>query len=227
MNDVTLARLTGAAYAGMLPGGIAGFVYARSALVHPTDPALTLATVQADPGLARLAILATTSVILAQALAALGFLALFRRASPVAAAAIAGFGLVNAAAILAGTAAALTALQVAQLPGDVAARDVIVHALYGFEGHAWTVGGLFFGLWLVPMGFAARRSGYFHAGSVLGALLMVSGLGYIASPFLALVPATAALRLHEWATLPATFGELWMMGALLVVGVRRVPQHGQ
>jgi Domain of unknown function (DUF4386) len=221
VTDSTLARLTGAAYAAMIPGGIFGFLYARGVLVHPTDPAGTLASVLAHADLARLSIAATTTVILAQAVAAIGFFALFRRTSPVAASGIMAFGLVNAAAIVAATAAAFTGLHVAELPGDIAARGDIVHALYVFEGKAWDIGGLFFGLWLVPMGFAVRRSGFFHAGGVLGAILVVGGFGYIASPFLALVPAAVERGFNGMVTIPATIGEFWTMGALLLVGVRR------
>lgn len=220
-RDARIARLTGAAYSAMLPGGIVGFIVARGTLVHPTEPAATLANVLAHPDLARASIAGTTVVIVAQALAALGFFALFRRGSPVAAWAIAAFGLMNSAAVVAGTAAALTAMRIALLPGEIVGRESIVHALYVFEGSAWAIGSVFFGLWLIPMGVAARRSGFFHAGAVLGAILVVGGLGYVATPFLALVPEAVALGIPDLATLPATVGEVWMMGALLVVGVRR------
>jgi Domain of unknown function (DUF4386) len=221
VNDSTVARLTGLAYAAMIPGGIVGFLYARGALVHPTDPEVTLANVVAHLDLARVSIAATTTVILAQAVAAIGFFALFRRTSPIAATGIMAFGLVNSAAIVAATAAAFTGMRIATLPGDIAARGAIVHALYVFEGNAWNIGSVFFGLWLIPMGLAVRRSGFFHAGGVLGPLLVVGGVGYIASPLLGLVPQAVALGLHEMATIPATIGEFWTMGALLFVGVRR------
>ncbi|MCA9610558.1 MAG: DUF4386 domain-containing protein [Myxococcales bacterium] len=218
MRRETLARLTGVAYLGMLPGGIGGFLVLRPQLVGETADA-TLANAVAHQDLARLAVAGMMSVILAQALAALGFYALYRRVRPVEALGIAGFGLVNAAAILAGAAASWTALELAG-SGDPGTAS-LVHALYAFEGHAWGVGNLFFGLWLVPMGWAAVKTGYFHAGRVLGAILVIGGVGYVAAAFLALWPAAVDAKIPDLLALPATVGELWTMVALIAVGVRR------
>ena len=81
----------------------------------------------------------------------------------------------------------------------------------------WGVGGLFFGLWLIPMGWCVLRTGWMPR--ALGWILIAGGIGYVLSPFiryLADLPSVA-----EAIALPASVGELWMVGYLLVRGVRR------
>ena len=88
------------------------------------------------------------------------------------------------------------------------------------SGQLWSVAGLFFGLWLIPMGWLARRSGWMPA--ALGWVLMIGGVGYVVSTFLTYaVPSTNGFA--NVLTIPATIGELWMVGYLLVIGIRRTP----
>lgn len=82
----------------------------------------------------------------------------------------------------------------------------------------WSVAGLFFGLWLIPMGYVAATSGRLPKG--LGLTLIVGGGGYLVSAFLANGLAKAPSWLVDGLTLPATFGEFWMIGYLLFVGIR-------
>jgi hypothetical protein len=54
----------------------------------------------------------------------------------------------------------------------------------------------------------------------LGWVLVIGGLGYLASTFAqVLLPGAAAVA--DLLTLPATVGELWMVAYLLVRGVAR------
>jgi hypothetical protein len=163
---------------------------------------------------------------LTQALAAVWFYRLFRSVDSFAAGLIAVFGMVNAVAILGSAAVLATALDVADdsslaVPGGAAAT---VQLLYVVSGHLWGVGGLFFGLWLVPMGWLVVRSGWLPR--VLGQLLMVGGLGYVLSTFVTYVFANADLA-AGLLTVPATIGELWIVGYLIVFGVREHPRPDQ
>jgi hypothetical protein len=85
--------------------------------------------------------------------------------------------------------------------------------------NAWGVGALFFGLWLVPMGYIAAGSGLMP--EWLGRILMIGGLGYLVSAFVSYGFARAPGWLVEGLTVPATIGEFWMIIYLLAVGVRR------
>lgn len=211
------ARATGLAYLGLGVAGMIGFLLIRSRLYVPDEAATTMANLVEHETLARLGIIADLILILMQSLAALWFFKLFRAVNSLAAGAIAAFGFMNAAAILVATMFSATALEVAvddsPAAGDRAATALL---LYDLNAAAWGLGSLFFGLWLIPMGWLAWRSGYMPR--LLGWLLIGGGIGYIVSTFVAyLTPSLSALA--GALTVPATIGEFWMIGYLLAKGV--------
>jgi hypothetical protein len=203
---------TGWLYLGLAVSGGLGFLLIRSQLFVEGDAAATLAHLVEHEGLARAGILLELLVVLTQALTAIWFYRLFRRVDPVAAGSIAAFGLVNAVAILGSAALLATALEIAL---DAAGNAADVQLLYLVSGNLWTAGGLFFGLWLVPMGWCVLRSGTIPR--VLGWILIAGGVGYVVSPLLGyLLPETGPVA--DLLALPATVGELWMVGYLIFGG---------
>ncbi len=213
---IRTARTTGLLYLGLAVTGGLGFLIIRPQLFAADEPGSTLANLVAHESLARAGVAVELLIVLTQALAATWFYRLFRTADPLAASSIMAFGLVNAVAILVSAALLATALQVALDPvGDAAAT---VHVLYLVSGNLWDVGALFFGLWLIPVGWCALRSGWMPR--ALGWILVGGGIGYVLSAFVGyLVPDVPVLA--DVLTYPATVGEFWMIGYLLVRGVRR------
>jgi hypothetical protein len=202
------ARVTGLFYLGLALAGAAGFLTVRPLLFAAGDPAATLTHLVDHPGLARLVVALEVLVVLTQALAAAGFYVLFRAKAPAAAAGIGAFGLVNAVVVLGSAALLATAAQIADQPfGDAAST---VQMLYLVSGRLWTVGGVFFGLWLVPMGGAVLTTGWLPR--PLGWLLIAGGAGYVLSALLGGV---------DLLTVPASLGEFWIVAYLLVRGVAR------
>lgn len=219
---VRTARTTGLLYLGLAVTGMLSFLMIRNQVFVADDPAQTLANLVEQPWLARAGIAVELGVVLTQALVAVWFYRLFRSVSSVAAGAIAAFGLVNAVAILGSAALLATALDVGADPALAVAGGAAAttQLLYVISGHLWAAGGLFFGLWLIPMGWLAWRSGWMP--SLLGRVLMVGGVGYVASSFAGyLIPDAGVVS--DLLTAPATVGELWMVGYLCLLGVRR---HG-
>jgi len=222
MKLSTIARFTGVAYLGLAVAGLVGFIVVRSKIFVPDNAETTLANLIEQESLARIGIAAYLSIVLFQALTAMGFFALFRRVNSFVAATLTTFGMVNAVAILVGTMFSTTALYVALNPqfapgGDAAATAQL---LFELEGAAWSVGSLFFGLWLIPMGWLVIKSRFFHGGTVLGWIQIVGGLGYIVSTYIVyLAPgyADAAGYLPFFATV----GELWIVVAMLIIGVKK------
>jgi hypothetical protein len=212
---IRIARTTGLLYLGLAVAGALGFLIIRPRLFVDGDAASTLAHLVEHEGLARWGIAFELLVVLTQALTAVWFYRLFRGVDTVAAGGIAAFGLVNAVAILSSAALLATATEVALHPvGDAAAS---VQLLYLVSGNLWTVGGLFFGLWLIPMGWCVRRSGWMPR--PLGWILIGGGIGYVLSPFVVyLIPGAGAAA--DVLALPASVGEFWMIGYLLVRGIR-------
>ncbi|PFG43734.1 uncharacterized protein DUF4386 [Isoptericola jiangsuensis] len=209
-----LARTTGLLYLALAVTGMLGFLVIRPRLVAPGDPDATVANVVAAEQLARGAVALELAVVVAQSLAALWFFRLFRRLDAVNAGAVTAFGLANALAIL-GSAAALGTAVDSALAGDAASTAL----MFLLSEHLWGVGGVFFGLWLVPMGLLVLRAGMPR---VLGWFLVAGGAGYVLSTFWqVLVPAAPVVG--DLLVVPATVGELWMIGALLWYGFRRAP----
>ncbi len=213
------ARTTGLLYLGLAITGAVGFQLVRGQLYVADDPGGTLSNLVENTSMARLGIVLELGIVLTQALAAVWFYRLFRGVDTFAAGLVAVFGMVNAAAILGSAAVLATALDVADdrslaVSGGSAAT---VQLMYVFSGHLWGVGGLFFGLWLIPMGWLVVRSRWMPR--ALGQLLMVGGVGYVLSTFVSYVFTSAEL-VAGLLTVPATIGELWIVGYLIVFGIR-------
>jgi len=212
---VRTARVTGFLYLSLAVAGGLAYLLVRPRLFVAGDPAATLANLVADESLARAVVLLELLLVVMQALAAVWFYRLFRTVAPVAAGEIAAFGLVNAVAVLVSSALLAGALEVAQAPyGDAAAT---VQTLYLVSDQLWSVGGVFFGLWLIPMGWCALRAAMPRA---LGWILIAGGVGYVLSAFVRYATPGATLA-GDLLAFPATVGELWMVGYLLVIGIRR------
>jgi hypothetical protein len=221
-SSVRTARTTGLLYLGLAVAGMLGFLLIRPELYVADDPSATLTHLVGDQGLARLGVAVELCIVVTQTLAALWFYRLFRSVDGFAAGAIAAFGIVNAVAILASAALLATATQIAADPfGDAAAN---VQLAYLVSENLWGVGALFFGLWLIPMGWCVLSSGWMPR--TLGWVLALGGGGYLVSAFVSyLAPGSEVVS--GALVVPATVGEFWMIAYLLVRGVRPRPVTGE
>jgi hypothetical protein len=206
------ARATGLWYLGLAISGAVGYMAIRGQLYVADDAAATAANLVEHESLARLGIAADMAIVVTQALAALYFYKLFRSANAFAAGALASFGLINAVAILVGVALSATALDVAGGAADTA------QMLYNLSDAMWGVGALFFGLWLIPMGYVVYSARLMPR--ALGAILVAGGATYLLSAFVMyLWPDAPGAVIGALTTLP-TIGEFWIIGYLLTFGVR-------
>lgn len=219
-EQVRTARVAGAWYLGLAVTGILGFLLVRPAIYVEGDAAATLANLQDKEGLAHLGVVLEMGIVVTQALAAIWFYKLFREVRNVAGVSVAAFGLINAVAIMASAVFLSTAVAVAQdaslaPAGDAAAS---VGVLYQLSTNAWGIGALFFGLWLIPMGWTAITTGRFPR--ALGWILVIGGAGYLLSGFVNYGFASPPSLLVDALAFPATIGEFWMIGYLLLRGIR-------
>jgi len=214
-GNLRLARATALLYLGLAITGALGFLMIRPTLFEPGDAAGTLANLVDSPGTARVGIALEMAVVVTQALVALWFFRLFRAVDAFAAGAIAVFGLVNAVAILVSAACLATALDVALEPvGDPATAQLF----YLASDNLWGVGALFFGLWLIPMGWCVLQAGSMPR--ALGGVLIVGGVGYLLSAFLRYLTPDLGI-LIDLVTIPATVGEIWIIAYLMLRGTGR------
>jgi hypothetical protein len=228
--DVALrktARLTGVWYLGLAIAGLVGFGLIRPQIYVDGHPAATLANLTGREGLARLGLLFELAIVVTQALAAVWFYKLFRSINQAAAFALAMFGMVNAVAIMVSAVFMASGLAVAHNPALAPGRDTAatVQLMYLLSSSCWSVGSLFFGLWLIPMGYIAATSGRMPLW--LGRILIAGGVGYVLSAFALYGIAGAPAWLVTALSLPATVGEFWMIGYLLIFGIRATPIGAQ
>lgn len=214
------ARITGLLYLGLAVTGMLGFLMVRGRIYVAADPSGTMANLTAHVVLARMGVALELGIVMMQALAAVWFYRLFRSVDSFAAGSLAAFGLINAVVILCSAGLLATALDVAGNASLAAGGDTTatVQLLYVVSGNLWGVGAIFFGLWLLPMGWLVLRSGWLPR--PLGWTLVAGGVGYVISAFVSyLLPdARSAANLM---TLPATVGEFWIIGYLIAFGVRK------
>src|SRR5690606_36952247 len=195
------ARAAGLWYLALAVMGGLGFLLVRPALYVPGDASATLARILENESLARTGVALEMGTVVAQSLAALWFYRLFRSVDGFAAGAIAVFGLFNAVAVTASAALVGTALQAARAPVMSAGGDV--QLMYLASADFWQVGNLFFGLWLIPMGWCVLRSAWMPR--PLGWILVVGGAGCMLNAFAGYLVPGAEL-LYGLLVLPATVG---------------------
>lgn len=208
-------RLTGLFYLGLAITGALGFLIIRPQLFAEGDPSRTLANLIERERLARIGIALELGIVTFQALAAVWFAKLFREADAFAAGVLALFGMVNAIVVLASAALLSAALEVAL--DSIGADRATSHLLILMSARFWEVGNLFFGLWLIPMGWLVWKASFGHR--ALGWVLIVGGIGYVLTPYVAVLAPNAGAWLALF-PLAATVGEFWMIGLLLWTGLR-------
>lgn len=210
------ARLTGMAYLALALSAAPSYFVIRPRLVVTGDAPATMMRLIENESLARLGLVVDLALVTASAVTALLFFALFRRVNTPLAVALTTFGCMSSVLGAVGVVFSARAL-------DLAANDTgtnegvpdLVLLLTELHQTMWSVNALFFGLWLIPMGLLALRSGWMPR--PLGWVLFVGGFGYVASCVVDQVRPEAA-ALVEFLTMPASIGEFWMMAYLLVRG---------
>lgn len=213
---ISTARKAGLAYLALALSGMVGFLWLHPQIFVSSDTAKTLAHLTEKETLARIRLLLELTIVAAQALAAVYFYKLFKDINPFAAWALAAWGTMNAGLIMISAIAMGGAIDVAHAEMPHADQLMMVGLFVQLIRHAWGLGGLFFGLWLMPMGYMVMSSKCMPR--ALGGLLILGGVGYLLSTCLGYLGVKGA-----WVgALPmlATAGEFWMIGYLLIFGIR-------
>lgn len=209
------ARLTGVWYLMLAITGMVGFLMLHSR-IYTSDPAKTLANLIAFENTARARLIFEFLIIISQALAAVWFYKLFKDIRHVAALALAAWGMVNAVAIMISAFAMGGAIEIAGSAHPEHEKIIMIQIFQQLVGNAWGVGSLFFGLWLIPMGYIVVSSQRMPVW--LGYVLIAGGGGYLLTTFLKYGGIEGAWL--EMLVIPATVGEFWMIAYLLIFGIR-------
>lgn len=100
-------------------------------------------------------------------------------------------------------------------PGQLQALSMLFYELYNDE---ILVLGIFWGLWLFPLGWLVIKSGFMP--KVLGIFLIIGCFAYLADSFTSLLAPALHKNIASFIALPVAVGEILMIGWLLIRGVR-------
>jgi hypothetical protein len=218
-----LARLAGILY---LVNGIAGgfaFAFVLGKVFIAGDAAKTAAKVMANPGLVRVGAVvdlfqATEWVFLAMAL-----YLLLRNVHQ---------GVARAMVVLVAVGAAITCLNdVFQFAAvrvatntsyatalGAAGSNALVLLLLDIHHYGFLIAQIFFGLWLMPLGYLAYRSAMFP--KALGVALVVGGVCYLVGMLAVFLVPDSGEKINVFVTIPSAIAEISMVLYLLVIGVK-------
>ena len=214
---ITTARVTGVWYLTLAISGALGFMIFHPQIFISNDPEKTLTNLTNLQSISRIRLLFELLIIVSQALTAVWFYKLFREINAWAAWTVGIWGMMNSAAIMISAISMSSAIEIAKSSTQTYQEKIVLIQLLGnLITNAWGVGSLFFGLWLIPMGSIIVNSKRMPVW--LGRILMIGGIGYLISTFIKYIGIDNPLS--ELLVVPATIGEFWMIGYLLIYGIR-------
>jgi len=100
---------------------------------------------------------------------------------------------------------------------DEPQRIALMRLFLNLRGAGFDVAGVFWGLWLFPLGLLVYRSGFIPR--ILGILLMIGCFAYLANSFTALVLPQYEAGISRWMS-PIQLVEILFMLWLLIVGAK-------
>jgi hypothetical protein len=217
-----LARIAGVLY--LLNGIFAGFAfgYVSGKVYVPGDAATTAANVVANSGLVRVGVVADLAQATIWIFLALVLYALLEGVHRGAARTMVALVAVGAAIVCLDDVFQFESARVATDSSyDVAfgagGSKALVLLLLEMHHYGFLVAQIFFGLWLVPLGYLTWKSGTFP--KALGVLLVIGGAGYLVSLLAVFLVQDVGEKINVWVTIPSAIAEISMVLYLLVVGV--------
>ncbi len=216
-QKLTTARLTGIWYLILAISGMLGFLIFQPKIFIPNNTEQTITNLINLESTARIRLILEFVIIISQALSAIWFYKLFKPINEWGAFTLAIWGTMNAAIILVSAIAMSSAIDIANaVTTSMQGKTDMIQLLSQIMANAWGVGSLFFGLWLIPMGYIIVTSKRMPVW--LGRTLIIGGLGYLISAFVKYLGINNPL--FDLLVIPATIGEFWIIGYLLIYGLR-------
>lgn len=218
-----LARIAGVLYllVGIFGGFAQGIVYPKVYVAG--DAAITAANLIANSGLVRLAVVADFLDNTIWIFLALVLYRLLKQVNKAVASAMvvlvaigAGITLLNAVFEFEGLRVATGAVNLGAL--GAAGSNAVALLLVDAQHYGLLIAQIFFGLWLVPLGYLAFRSGWFPKTLAVG--LIVGAAGYLVDMLAAFLLPDVGKAIHGYVTIPSAIAEIWMVGYLLVIGLK-------
>ena len=222
-----LARIAGFLY--LLNGVTAGvaFGYVLSKVYVPGNAATTAGNVLANAGLVRMGVLLDLFQATEWAFLAMTLYLLLKHVHKSAATAMVVLVAIGSAVTCLNDVFQIESVRVATDPAYVASfgavgSNALVLLLLDIHHYGFLIAQIFFGLWLVPLGYLASKSEMFPKS--LGITLIVGGACYLVGMVAIVLALDFGEQINMIVTIPSAIAELWMVGYLLVKGVRSAPR---
>ncbi|MBX3594497.1 DUF4386 domain-containing protein [Sphingomonas sp.] len=224
MSQKWTGRVAGLLYLIVVITGIVSLAYVPSRLMVRNDTAASIANILANEQLFRIGIAAGLICYTAFLLLPLVLHRLLAPAGRAAAAAMVALALASVPLSLWNMHARLDLLSLLKRPEyGLSGGQLQMQArmLLDSYSNGILIVELFWGLWLLPLGYLMIRSRAIPR--VLGAFLMLGCAGYLVDVFATLlVPGFDAMSFAPYVTTPAAIGEIGTCLWLLVMGARNV-----
>ncbi len=218
LNPNKLARKAGLLYLLLVPLGILGIIYAQEFLMVAGDSAATLANIIANESMYRLSIVAALAIQVVQLFVAVALYDLFKPVNKRIALFIVLFTITAMPIAMLNE---LSQVAVLYLIGDNDLANLLtqtevqqwVGLLLDFHIDGIMIAHVFWGFWLIPMGYLTAKSNF--APKIFGWLLMFGGFSYVADSIVWLLLPESSFRLAEI----SGWGEILLPLWLAVKGV--------
>ena len=226
-----LARIAGVLYLlmGVFSGFALLFVYAK--VYVPGDAAKTAGNLVANSGLVRMGVVADLVQAAFWIFTALTLYQLLKHVNKSAASAMVVLVAIGAGIVMLNEVFGFEALRVATGAVNLASlgtagSNALALLLVDAQHYGLLIAQIFFGLWLVPLGYLAYKSGWFP--KALGVLLIVGAACYIVDMLALFLVPDVGKAIHSYVTIPSAIAEISMVVYLLVIGVKTPnPKEGR
>ena len=220
-----LARIAGLLY---LINGIFGgfaFAYVIGKVYVAGDAAITAANVATNSGLVRVGVVADLFQATEWVFLAISLWLLLRHVNTNAASAMVILVAVGAGITCLNGVFQFEAVRVATdgfyVALGAASSSALVLLLLDMHHYGFLIAQIFFGLWLVPLGYLVYTSGMFPR--ALGGALIVGGACYLVGLLAVFLVPDVGETINVFVTIPSAIAEISMVLYLLVKGVRSTP----
>jgi len=221
-----LARIAGVLYLIVAIFGGFAHLFVRAKVYVPGDAAATAQSVVANSGLVRIGVVADLFQATVFLFLGMALYLLLKHVNTNAARSMVILVAIATTIICLNMVFQFAALLVATDGSYVAAfgaagSNALVLLLLDIQHYGYLIAEIFFGLWLVPLGYLAYKSGMFP--KALGVLLIVGGVCYLVDMLALFLIPEFGETISAFVVIPPAIAELWMVGYLLVKGVGSSP----